>query len=42
MPRPGEEKPHPTGSDQAHWKAVFGAVEKDEKDAKDAKDEKRD
>ncbi len=22
--RPGDEKPHPSGSDQAHWKAVFG------------------
>ncbi len=39
--RPGEEKPHPTGGDQAHWKAVFGGQEKDEKDGKDTQDEKR-
>ena len=36
------DKPHPTGSDQAHWKAVFGGLEKDEKDGKDSKDNKSD
>ena len=35
------EKPHPTGSDQAHWKAVFGGTDKDEKDGKDSKDEEK-
>ncbi len=29
--RDGADKPHPSGSDQAHWKAVFGRGE-DEKD----------
>ena len=32
------EKPHPTGSDQAHWKAVFGAAEKDGEDGDDPRD----
>ncbi len=40
--RDAADKPHPTGSDQAHWKAVFGGLEKDEKDRKDSKDNKGD
>lgn len=39
--RDGSDKPHPTGTDQAHWKAVFGTSEKDEKGGKDNKDDKR-
>ncbi|HXU32893.1 MAG TPA: NYN domain-containing protein [Thermoanaerobaculia bacterium] len=36
--REASDKPHPSGSDQAHWKAVFGGLEKDEKDGKESKD----
>jgi aryl-alcohol dehydrogenase-like predicted oxidoreductase len=40
-PRDAADKPHPSGSDQAHWKAVFGGTDKDENDGKDSKDEKK-
>lgn len=29
LAREDVEKPHPTGSDQAHWKAVFGGMDED-------------
>lgn len=36
------DKPHPSGTEQAHWKAVFGGAKQDEKDGNDTQDEKRD
>ncbi len=37
--RDGADKPHPSGSDQAHWKAVFGSGEDEKDDGPPERDE---